>query len=188
MSPVPTIQSGGKEEISTDALVLSASNRDLRKLTDTGKFREDLYYRISEFPVKLPPLRERGGDIDILADHFLKTYGGLSFTPAALSIIRDYHWPGNIREMKSVIRRACINSTNGSVSAEYLEIGEDRSDHGRSALSLKEESAAAARMKEKQLITGALERTGGNRTRAAESLGVTYRTLLTKIRELGLAE
>ena len=179
---------GGKEEISTDALVLSASNRDLMKLTDNGKFREDLYYRISEFPVKLPPLRERGGDIDILAEHFLKIYGGQSFTPAAISLIRDYRWPGNIREMKSVIRRACINSADGSVSAEYLEIGDDRSAAGSSVLSLKEESAAAARVKEKQLITGALERTGGNRTRAAESLGVTYRTLLTKIKELGLAE
>ena len=148
-----------------------------------GKFREDLYYRIAEFPVELPPLRERGGDVELLARHFMERYGGKEFTPGALYLLKSYSWPGNIREMRNHIRRACINSTDGVITAELLELsptGESRIPTG----SLLEESAMAAKKREYELISRALKETDGNRSRAADLLGVSYRTLLNKLKEM----
>ncbi len=176
---------GGSEEITTDALVISASNRDLREMKAKGLFREDLYYRIAEFPVSLPPLRERRGDIELLAEHFASIYNGSSISAEAMSLIRNHPWPGNIRELKNLIRRACINSTDGMITPELLEISRG---HSPSTGTLREETAIAARRRERQLITDALERTRGNRTRAAEILGVSYRTLLTKLKEMEAGE
>ncbi len=173
---------GGTGELTTDALVISASNRDLGELVRKGLFREDLFYRISEFPVDLPPLRDRGNDLELLAEHFLELYGGREFTPEALFQIRSHRWPGNVRELKNLIRRACINSRDGIVTPELIETGSPSS--GASPCSLLEESAAAARERERELIRGALERTGGNRKMAAEMLGVSYRTLMSKLREM----
>ena len=174
---------GGTEELTTDALVISASNRNLREMIARGKFREDLYYRIAEFPVELPPLRERGGDVELLARHFMERYGGKEFTPGALYLLKSYSWPGNIREMRNHIRRACINSTDGVITAELLELsptGESRIPTG----SLLEESAMAAKKREYELISRALKETDGNRSRAADLLGVSYRTLLNKLKEM----
>lgn len=176
---------GGTEEITTNALVISASNRDLKEMTAGGLFREDLYYRIAEFPVDLPPLRERRGDIELLADYFTAMYGGRSISGEAVSLMRSHSWPGNIRELRNLIRRACINSPDGVITPDLMEIS-----HGASLMTgtLREETAIAARHRERQLITDALERTGGNRTRAAELLGVSYRTLLTKLKEMEAGE
>jgi DNA-binding NtrC family response regulator len=172
---------GGTREITTDALVISASNRDLRELMDRGLFRADLYYRIAEFPVYLPPLRDRHGDIELIAGHYLRLYGGEEISPEALSRMRSYPWPGNIRELKTMIRRACINSPDGVVTPELLEMtGTVPPARG----TLKEEAAIAARNRERQLIKQAMDKTGGNRSRAAEILGVSYRTLLTKLKEI----
>jgi two-component system NtrC family response regulator len=173
---------GGTGELRTDALVISASNRDLGELVRKGLFREDLFYRIAEFPVDLPPLRERGDDLELLAEHFLDQYGGREFTVEALFLVRSHRWPGNVRELKNIIRRACINSRDGIVTPELIETGSHCS--GASSGSLLEESAAAARERERELIRGALERTGGNRKQAAELLGVSYRTLMSKLREM----
>lgn len=170
---------GGREEITSDALVIAASNRDLRKMVKKKLFREDLFYRISEFPVKLPALRERGDDIKLIAGHYLKLYQGSSFSPGALRALSSYSWPGNIREMKNLIRRACINSNREVITEEMLEFPEHKVDG-----SLVEQAAHAARIREKTLISSALAETGGNRRKAAEILEVSYRTLLTKIKDL----
>ncbi len=117
---------GGTEEITTNALVISASNRDLKEMTAGGLFREDLYYRIAEFPVDLPPLRERRGDIEILADHFTAMYGGRSISGEAMSLMRGHSWPGNIRELRNLIRRACINSPDGVITRTLWRYPGDR--------------------------------------------------------------
>ena len=174
---------GRAEELSTDALVISASNRDLREMVTAGKFREDLFYRIAEFPLELPPLRERGEDLELLATHFKERYGGKDFTPGALYLLKTYPWPGNIREMRNHIRRACINSRDGIITADLLEITL-KDEGGMCTGSLLEESAMAAKKREFDLISGALKETDGNRTRAAELLGVSYRTLLNKLKEM----
>ncbi len=170
---------GGREEIKSDALVIAASNRDLRSMVKKKLFREDLFYRISEFPVKLPPLRERGDDIKLIAGHYLKLYQGNSFSPGALCALSSYSWPGNIREMKNLIRRACVNSNGEAITTEMLEFPDHKVDG-----SLVEQAAHAAKIREKTLISSALAETGGNRRKAAEILEVSYRTLLTKIKDL----
>lgn len=175
---------GGTRELKSDALVISASNRDLVEMISRGQFREDLFYRIAEFPVELPPLRQRQGDIEILAFHFMTQYGGKSFTDEALALMSSYSWPGNIREMRNHIRRACINSDQGVISGELLEIGETVKDSPGEFGALLKESAIAARNRERELIREALKRTDGNRSRAASLLGISYRTLLTKIKEM----
>ncbi len=170
---------GGTKELKSDALVIAASNRDLHSMVQRKLFREDLFYRISEFPVQLPPLRERGDDIYLLALHYLEMYRGNSFAESALRAMRNYTWPGNIRELKNLIRRACINSSEETITEEMLEFPEHKSDG-----SMVEQAAHAARIKERALISSALAETGGNRRKAAEILGVSYRTLLTKIKDM----
>lgn len=176
---------GGNRELVTDALVISASNRDLREMVARGLFREDLFYRIAEFPIDLPPLRLRNGDIDLLALHFLEQYGGKMFTPETSLLLNSYTWPGNIREMRNHVRRACINSTDGIITPELLELRDNKAETAGIG-SLLEESAIAARNRERELISGALKTTEGNKTRAARMLGVTYRTLLNKLKEMEL--
>lgn len=170
---------GGTDELESDAFVVSASNRDLSSMVSKNQFREDLFYRISEFPVNLPPLRERGDDVTLLAKHYLKQYGGKSFTDRALSSLCGYNWPGNIRELKSLIRRACVNTEADVVTEEMLEFPVKVNES-----SLVEQGSQAARIREKSLIESALARTGGNRRKASEILGVSYRTLLTKIKDM----
>ncbi len=170
---------GGTNELKSDALVIAASNRDLRQMVERKLFREDLFYRISEYPVQLPPLRERGDDIRLIAEHYLNLYAGELFTQDALHSIHTYSWPGNIRELKNLIRRACVNSVSGKITSKCLEFP-DSIQEG----SLVEQAAHAARSREKALISSALAETGGNRKKASEILGVSYRTLLTKIKEM----
>ncbi len=173
---------GGTEELKSDALIISASNRDLWSMVVKKLFREDLFYRISEFPVKLPPLREREDDIQLLSEHYLGLYRGNSFSDRALHSLRSYSWPGNIRELKNLIRRACVNSREEVITREMLEFTEHKSEG-----SLVEQAAHAARIRERALIESALKETGGNRRKAAEILGVSYRTLLTKIKDMKIA-
>lgn len=173
---------GGTEELQSDALIISASNRDLWSMVVKKLFREDLFYRISEFPVELPPLREREDDIQLLAEHYLELYRGNSFTDHALRSLRSYSWPGNIRELKNLIRRACVNSREEVITREMLEFTEYKSEG-----SLVEQAAHAAKIRERVLIESALKETGGNRRKAAEILGVSYRTILTKIKDMKIA-
>ncbi|MCK5785416.1 MAG: sigma-54-dependent Fis family transcriptional regulator [Candidatus Sabulitectum sp.] len=170
---------GGTEELRSDAMVIAASNRDLKEMVDKKLFREDLFYRISEFPVELPPLRERGGDIQLISRHYLGQYCGNSFTDSALNALVNYEWPGNIRELKNLIRRACVNSGTDEITKEMLEFPGHIPEG-----SLVEQAAAAARTRERSLILSALAETAGNRRKAAEILGVSYRTLLTKIKDM----
>lgn len=174
---------GGSEILRTNARVISASNRELKEETEAGRFRKDLYFRIGEFPVTLSPLRERVEDIPGLAMHFLHQSGHreVIVTEDALIKLKGYHWPGNIRQLRSIVLRAAALANERIIDACVLEI-----DDACAAEGLLEESARAARLRETEMIRRTLKETGGNRKKAAEILKVSYRTLLSRLKELNL--
>jgi transcriptional regulator with GAF, ATPase, and Fis domain len=175
---------GGSEILRADVRVISASNRDLAGDIESGRFRKDLYYRLSEFPVTLPPLRDRVEDIPDLAQHFLRQcgYDDLAISEGAMTMLRSYSWPGNVRELRNIVLRAAALAPDETIDTDLLEISEESSEGD----GLLEESARVARSREKEMILSALRETGGNRRKAAEMLKVSYRTLLSRIKELGL--
>jgi len=119
---------GGTETIKCDVRIISATNRDLKTAVEEKEFREDLFYRLNSFPINLPPLRSRKGDIIVLAEHFLELFSKkldkkcLGFTPKALKLLFDYDWPGNVREMENTIERCLILSENDKIDAEDLPL------------------------------------------------------------------
>src|SRR5690606_19678790 len=120
---------GGTETISVDVRVISATNRDLEAMIDTGAFREDLYYRLNVFPIHLPALRERTGDIPILVDHFIGKFARSAgkrvsgCTPEAMEKLQSYTWPGNVRELENIVERAMILVKGDRVEAADLDFG-----------------------------------------------------------------
>ena len=188
---------GGREKIKVDVRVLAATNRDLRKRIAEGNFREDLYYRIGAFPVYLPPLRERMEDLPLLAAHIIRGYNRNStqkisrVTGAALEKLRDYPWPGNIRQLENVVKRAAILSGGGVVGAEQVTLEEK--DHSPApAPVLPPEESGEVKIKslvdvEKVAIEEALALTGMNISRAARGLGISRVTLYKKARRYGIA-
>ncbi len=172
---------GGSEILHTNARVISASNRELKKETETGRFRKDLYFRIGEFPVTLLPLRERVEDIPELTVHFLKQsgYSEVTVTEDAIIKLKGFYWPGNVRQLRSIVLRAAALADDRIIDARILEI-----DDVDEAEGLLEESARAARLRENEMIRRVLKETAGNRKKAAEILKVSYRTLLSRLKEL----
>jgi DNA-binding NtrC family response regulator len=183
---------GGQEAVDVDVRLVTATNRDLKKMVEEGSFREDLYYRLKVVVVSLPPLRDRPGDVALLVGHFLdhfntenaKTIRGL--TPDALEALTAYPWPGNVRELRNVVEQMVVLArgdrlTLRNVPAEVREGAEPRPS-ARPASDLSLEDA------ERQLIVRALKAHGGNRTRAAEQLGISRRTLHRKLNAYGLRE
>ena len=171
---------GGTTTISVDVRVLAASNRNLQEELARGRFREDLYYRLNVVPIALPPLRERGGDIRLLAQHFLSTlnrYHGKNisgFDEDALKILSDYHWPGNVRELYNVVERAVLMCKSEIIRPQSLFLNQGEPPPPDDIpLNLKE--------LEKEAILRALEKSDGSRRRAAEILGISLRTLHYKL-------
>ena len=213
---------GGVKTIHVDVRVLATTNRDLRQSVEKGDFREDLYYRLNVFPVFVPPLRERDGDIPILAKHFLKNFSrqyarpDLQLSPRCLEILESHRWPGNVRELQNTIERAVIMSEPGhplnpSLLGLYevqnasspkvcepqvptIDLPEDqlprptKVQNGTQAPirplanHASKEPVALADI-EKEHILRVLETCVGNRTRAAEALGISIRTLRNKLNE-----
>jgi two-component system response regulator AtoC len=179
-----------------DVRVVAATARDLSRAVADGVFREDLYWRLNVVAVRLPPLRERREDISALASHFLARYARLRPELAALSLSEDalaalaaHRWPGNVRELEHAIERAVVLADGPVIREEDLpDTIRGAGDApglvgtGDGSFSLRR----ATRAVEAQLIRAALERTGGNRTRAAELLELSYRALLYKIKEYGV--
>ncbi len=177
---------GGRTEIPVDVRVVSATNQDLLALIANGRFRQDLYYRISEVTITLPPLRQRPGDAVVLANAMLQRAvtanprAPRSFTESALVAIQRHDWPGNVRELENKVRAAAIMSSGPQITAEDLGLGENT---GRFvALNLKSVRAVA----ERQAVQQALAITSGNLSHAAELLGVTRPTLYDLIDKLGM--
>lgn len=206
---------GGNKTIETDARLISATNRDLEQMIKDDEFRLDVYHRINAFEIHLPPLRQRGDDIDLLVDHFIGTLStkmgrkidGIS--SEAMEVIRNYAWPGNVRELQSVIRRSILMATGPVIVPENLSIEtNDRKVSGatdgetsklatskdaiesfalkRIAEGSDEIYAETLAMMESALIAKILSHTNGNQSKAAAMLGITRGSLRTKIRSLGI--
>jgi DNA-binding NtrC family response regulator len=177
---------GGTKTVTVDVRVIAATNRDLQAMVATKAFRDDLYYRLSVFPILLPPLRERPGDVVPLAEHVLasvtrrlgKPISG--FSGDANRVLREYAWPGNVRELQNVVERAAILCRGERILPEQLAIQEVPSQ----AL-----PAVGKSLKEieRQAILAALAACQGNRRHAAEQLGIGLRTLYSRLREYGLS-
>ncbi len=188
---------GGGRPIPLDIRFIFATNQDLEKASAERRFRQDLYYRITSFPIDLPPLRERRGDIPLLADHFVRRLSlevrkrEFTLSAAAFEKLAGYSWPGNVRELQNAVERAVITAAGPEIDAAEIVLP-DRPFPLPDAMnlngSLKDVSARAQKLAEKLKISQVLAETGFNRTRAAEILEVSYKTLLDKIKEYGLAE
>jgi len=193
---------GGSTDIEVDVRVIAATNRDLKAAVASRQFREDLYFRLAVFPVHIPALRERRGDIHQLAEFFAVRYGRelrrlpMRLTDQSVRALEEYDWPGNVRELENCIERACILARGTEIVPADLNISPpaEYSPREQAALldgfdlrgSLAEVSTRAQRLVERRKIDSTLKECGYNKSRAAERLGVSYKTLLTRIKELEL--
>ncbi len=193
---------GGTQAIDVSVRILTATNKDLRAAVADKAFREDLYFRISAVPITIPPLRDRGEDVILLAEHFLERFKrefhkpSLELAGDARARLRSYSWPGNVRELQNAIERAAILA-NGAIDAADLQLPTAKPAPEELPDGMLEEqflwegpldevSQRAVAHVERFKIHNALRESKWNKTRAAERLGVSYKTLLTKIRSLGL--
>ncbi len=176
---------GGRGAQPFDVRIIAATNRDLAKMVEVGAFRQDLYFRLSTAILQVPPLREHLDDLPDLIAHFLDQEGKhLTVSPAALTLLRGYQWPGNVRELKNVIHAAAALSSGAELNAKDLVLFQPTSAGVESpALSSAGASGQSLRDQEKAAIQQALQAHGGNRTRAARSLGIAISTLYTKIKK-----
>ncbi|WP_425425083.1 PEP-CTERM-box response regulator transcription factor [Aquisalimonas asiatica] len=178
---------GGRGEIPVDVRVVCATHQKLDALMADGRFREDLYYRISELSVNIPPLGERHGDAVLLAHHFLDRFrrqhgkGRSGFAPDALAAIERYSWPGNVRELENIIRKAVIMADGPQITADDLGFTVPESN-GEAPIKLRDARDQA----ESSAIRRALSRTNGNIAQAADVLGVSRPTLYSLLNKFGL--
>jgi DNA-binding NtrC family response regulator len=169
---------GDVEDRTVDVRLVAATHKDLEEMVKAGSFREDLYYRLAAVVLSIPPLRERGEDVILLAEHFLealkfKTSRPISaFSAEALNALRIYKWPGNVRELKNVIERACLMGENEEIGPEEMGLAHDGSV---AFLSLKEV--------EREQVIAALRLSGGSKKEAAELLGIRRSTIYDKIKQ-----
>ncbi|MCU1240174.1 MAG: two component, sigma54 specific, transcriptional regulator, Fis family [Candidatus Acidoferrum typicum] len=196
---------GGTQLIEVDVRIVVATNRDLQKLMQEKLFREDLYFRISAVPITIPPLRDRGNDVLMLAEYFLEKFSrefakpGLELSSDAKQRLLEYRWPGNVRELQNTLERAVILADGLTIRANGLQLLSPKPDvqtlpdgmlpekfswDG----SLEEVTQRATGHVERVLLESTLRDCQWNKTRAAERLGVSPKTLLAKIRSVGLEE
>ena len=206
---------GGRETISVDVRLVAATNRQLEEMIEEGQFRLDLFHRLNAFEIHLPPLRERGQDIELLLDYFMvrfnkelnKQISGIS--PEAMQLLQAYPWPGNVRELQSIVRKAMLMSTGPVIVPEFLPVlvhngGPPRAGGvGKTAidgsfdlpafiehrLAGGSENLYAESLEEmeRHLLTRVLQETKGNQSQAAQKLGITRGSLRNKLRTLGIA-
>ncbi|MDR1491783.1 MAG: sigma 54-interacting transcriptional regulator [Planctomycetaceae bacterium] len=178
---------GGSETLHVDVRVIAATNCDLKKLVDEGTFRQDLYYRLSVFPIIIPPLRERKADVMLLANHFAKRfceeYGKpqVSFSVSTTNILNNYSWPGNIRELENSIERAIILSTDGVIHSYHLPEEIQQAMMGNFVLRRIGTLPEVLESVERDMIAEELRRANGNMSKAAKRLGITERIMGLRI-------
>lgn len=179
---------GGREDISADARIIAATNRDITKETEAGTFREDLYYRISVIRINLPPLRERGDDIMLLANLFLRRFGNefkkkaRHFSASSIKLLESYEWPGNVRELENKVQRAVIMSDETIIEPDALDFSYKTARegiHSFANLPLKD----AREMVEREMIISAIESHKNNMAKTAEALGISRPTLYDLIKK-----
>ena len=183
---------GGTETITVDARVVSATNRDLAQMVKEGTFREDLFYRLDVVTVKLPPLRERSEDIPPLVKHYMEIFarengkGNMNISERAMSALCSYAWPGNIRELRNCVERMVVLARGELLDLDNVPVNiREKTEPGISKKILSP-SSCDLESNEKLLILRALDENGGNRTKAAESLGISRRTLHRKLALYGI--
>jgi len=171
------IRIGESYPVKVDLRIITATNKDLKQLVKEGKFREDLFYRLNVFPITVPPLRDRRGDIQLLTNHFVKIYFGndIRVTPEAIKKLESYHWPGNVRQLDNVLQRSAILCDEDILLPEHIiiEEGEELSHFAGTLESF-----------EKLLLQKRLKEFNGNRTQTAKSLGVSVRWIQLKLKEI----
>jgi transcriptional regulator with PAS, ATPase and Fis domain len=188
---------GGTRTLRADVRIIAATNRDLGRAAATGQFREDLYYRLNVFAIRLPPLRERRDDILPLVDAFLADIGrGLGHPPAGISHdarqrLTDYDWPGNVRELRNLLERAAILCDGGLITAEHLSLGAPGPAAAVAAFEPAPRSASPPASGllhdiERTMIAQALERARYNKSKAARALGLSRQQLYLRLRKHGL--
>ncbi len=187
---------GGLKDLPLDVRVIAASNRDLKIESDEGRFRTDLYYRLSVIQIDIPPLRDRGDDIRILAEHYMSSFRERlrknisSIAPEAIGAFGRYAWPGNVRELRNVIERAMILEDGDEITAKYLPRGlaSDSAVQGSRSKSSEQFYLPAGGVSldevELSLVRQALERSGGNQTKAAELLNISRDQLRYRMKRL----
>lgn len=179
---------GGRQEVRVDTRVVAATNVDLKKAISDGRFREDLYYRLAVVTLKLPPLRDRPGDIRLLAQEFLRRNAnangkdGLAFSQDAVKALNSHTWPGNVRELENRVKRAVIMSDGKKLSAQDLEL--ESSSAGALNLNLKDARECA----EREVIQKALRKHAGKIAPAAADMGISRPTLYELMEKLGIAK
>ena len=204
---------GGSETVRADVRVIAATNADLEQQVEDGRFRSDLFFRLNVFAIRLPPLRDRGDDIEMMVDHLLSRFARelgrpVPVVPAeARAALRAYRWPGNVRELQSVLKQAFLQASGSVLLPDYLAITSASASTPPSAQDATEATpldweqfisdlweagsndiyAACLNLMERQLLTRVLQRTGGNQLRAAERLGITRSSLRYKLRTLGIS-
>ena len=170
---------GGTRPVPVDVRVVATTSRSLRELVDARRFRQDLFYRLNVVQFAIPPLRERGGDVGLLAEHFLQRLGGLRLDPTACEWLERQPWPGNVRELEHVLERAALLAQDGVVTLAELPEREGATPR----LGFTSLAGLTVREMERRLIFDTLERTRNNRTQAAKILGISIRTLRNKLAE-----
>ena len=183
---------GGQETLEVDVRLVAATNKNLKEMMEQGRFREDLFYRLYVVVIRLPALRERVGDIPLLAQHFLKSLAKENgkavdgITPEAMEALAAYPWPGNVRELRNVLERMVVLSRGDKLTLR--DIPAAIRDAVRQDLAPKAAGELTLDEAEKQLIIRALKTHEGNRTLAAKHLGISRRTLHRKLNEYGLRD
>jgi DNA-binding NtrC family response regulator len=193
---------GGTQSLKVDVRVVAATNKQLRAAVAARQFREDLFFRLSVFPIEIPPLRERGADVETLARHFIDRFSRdvkkrpLILSPAALEELRLYRWPGNVRELQNCIERAVILTDGDTIHPRHLSLTFRDGPANETAVdpwagvdlsgSLADASRRVLAEVERRKLIAALAEAGGNRPRAADLLQVSYKTLVQKMKDLGV--
>jgi transcriptional regulator with PAS, ATPase and Fis domain len=189
---------GGMKTLQADVRIIAATHQDLEKAVAERRFREDLFYRINVIPVHLPPLRERGTDITILANHFLAHFNSTKkkqvrgISPTAMSFMRQYTWPGNVRELENLMEMLVVMKEAGEIDVDDLP--EKISHNGKPIESSQQPDLTEAGLDfneqvanfEKDLLLKALHMSGGVKNRAAKLLSINRTTLVEKIKRLNL--
>mgnify|MGYP001050401131 CR=1 FL=1 len=202
---------GGNEPIRADVRVVAATNRDLEKMVADGTFRGDLYYRLNVYTIRIPPLRDRGEDLPLLVNHFVRRFGRelgkevRDVSPETMEVLCRYAWPGNVRELQSVVKQTLLESTGPVVLPEFLPAavrkgeggtaGEAAFDFGGLTAYVEDQLKGGStslyadyqRLVDRHLLAFVLRHAGGNLSRASRALGITRATLRAKLAALGLA-
>lgn len=190
---------GGTDNVKVDIRVIAATNSDLESAVEAGRFRSDLYYRLKVVTIKIPPLRDRREDIPLLANHFLKLFAkengrpGMRFSAEAMRALVAERWEGNVRELRNLVESLVVLSPRDEISLEDLPAEYRRPEDSPITLPPAEEAlpepghGQTMDEIERRAIFSALEKTGGNRTQAAEMLGIGLRTLQRKLKEYRMA-